>query len=287
VTRKPRNASRRQPVCIVQGAGAVTLLRRADKHWRGLDDYERDYRRNFLVRGAIEVRAFWATKEGFETVVEEIEEGKISQEKRDQLKQYVDSMNACVNLDNRLRLALIKAPIWSKTGFEIEFQKRDMPWAAGNEPVALRSLKSMLLVPEVDLDKWQLMGFEYNGKKNFYKPDQLLFFVRNETGDDWQGISDIEPILTESMLDDRIVREDLMEAATTLWAGIAVHQLDLEKAAKAGITDDADIDQHFRVVLSFGTISMLSQDDESMARLALVPPVAPFESVFRFWRLTY
>jgi hypothetical protein len=34
-----------------------------------------------------------------------------------------------------------------------------------------------------------------------------------------------------------------MEAATTLWAGIAIHRLNLEKAAKAGITDDADVDQ--------------------------------------------
>lgn len=34
-----------------------------------------------------------------------------------------------------------------------------------------------------------------------------------------------------------------MEAATTLWAGIAVHQLDLEKAAKAGITTDEDVDR--------------------------------------------
>jgi hypothetical protein len=140
-------------------------------------------------------------------------------------------------------LALVKAPIWGKAGFEIEFQKRDLVWAQGNEPVALRSLKSTLLVPEVDLDKWQLTGFEYDGKPGFYKDDQVLFFVRGEVEDDWQGRSDIEPILTESTLDDRVMREDLMEGVTTLWAGIGTVLLDLEKAAKAGIKDDADIDK--------------------------------------------
>ena len=95
----------------------------------------------------------------------------------------------------------------------------------------------------MDPDAWKLTSFEYNGKPDFYKPEEVLFFVRSEIDDDWQGRSDIEPILVESILDDRIIREDLMEACTTLWAGIAVHQLNLEKAAKAGITTDEDVDK--------------------------------------------
>ena len=183
--------------------------------------------------------SFWATKEGFETVVKDVYLAR-SRKRRGQLKAYVDKINGDVNLDNRLRLALVKAPIWGKAGFEIEFQKKDAPWIAGNQPVRLNSLKSTLLAPKVDPDAWKLTSFEYNGKPDFYKPKEVLFFVRSEIDDDWQGRSDIEPILVESILDDRIIREDLMEACTTLWAGIAVHQLNLEKAAKAGITTDEE-----------------------------------------------
>jgi hypothetical protein len=236
--------ARRRLVMTVRGAASgVTFLRRSDTLWRGLDDYYREYCRNFLVRGAIDARALWATKEGFETVVEDVIPGTVSEEKKAQLKAYVDKINGDVNLDNRLRLALVKAPIWGKAGFEIQFQKKDAPWLAGNPPVRLNSLKSTLLAPKVDPDAWSLVSFEYNGKPDFYKPEEVLFFVRNEIDDDWQGRSDIEPVLVESILDDRIVREDLMEACTTLWAGIAVHQLNLEKAAKAGIQDDDDIDK--------------------------------------------
>jgi len=237
--------SRKRLVLTVRGAAStgVAFLRRSDTLWRGLDDYYREYCRNFLVRGSIDARAFWATKEGFETVIEDVLPGKVSEEKKAELKAYIDKTNGDVKLDNRLRLALIKAPIWGKAGFEIEFQKKDVPWLAGNQPVRLNSLKSTLLVPKVDPEAWSLTSFEYNGKPDFYKPEEVLFFVRNEIDDDWQGRSDIEPILVESILDDRIMREDLMEAATTLWAGIAVHQLNLEKAAKAGITTDEDVDK--------------------------------------------
>jgi hypothetical protein len=241
----PSRNQRRRLALTVKGAATsgITFLRRSDTLWRGLDDYYREYCRNFLVRGSIDARAFWATKEGFETVVEDVMSGTVSEEKKAQLKAYVDKINGDVNLDNRLRLALVKAPIWGKAGFEIEFQKKDAPWLLGNQPLRLNSLKSTLLAPKVDPDTWGLVSFEYNGKPDFYKPEEVLFFVRCEIDDDWQGRSDIEAVLVESILDDRIIREDLMEACTTLWAGIAVHQLNLEKAAKAGITTDEDIDK--------------------------------------------
>ena len=233
-------------VRTVKAAG-VTFLRRTDTLWRGMDDYEREYYRNFLVHGCVDARAFWATKEGFDTVVEDVgSENLLSQQKKDELKAYIDGVNGVVGLDDRLRLAMKKAQISSKgtAGFEIEFEKKDNPWIPANKPVALHALNSRLLKPEVNLNAWKLTSFEYNGKPAFYDPNEVLFFVRNEMDDDWQGRSDIEAVIVESTLDDRIMREDLMEAATTLWAGMAVHQLILEKAAKAGIKDDADIDKY-------------------------------------------
>ena len=235
----------RRLVRAVKAAG-VTFLRRTDTLWAGMDDYEREYYRNFLVHGAVDARAFWATKEGFDTVVEDVGgENLLSQQKKDELKAYIDAVNAAVGLDDRLRLAMKKAQISAKgtAGFEIEFEKKDNAWAAANKPVALHALNSRLLKPEVDLDAWKLLSFEYDGKPAFYDPNEVLFFVRNEMDDDWRGRSDIESVIVESTLDDRIMREDLMEAATTLWAGIGTVLLDLEKAAKAGIKDDADIDK--------------------------------------------
>ena len=161
----------------------------------------------------------------------------------DELKAYVDRVNAKVDLDNRLRNALVKAQIWGAAGFEIEFLKQQAAWLAGNEPNRLRSLKSTLLKPEVDKDTWKLTSFEYDGKREFYDPEEVLYFPRNEIDDDWQGLSDIEPVLAETAMDDRIIREDLLEAATTLWAGLGTVSLDLEKAGKAGITDDTDVDK--------------------------------------------
>jgi len=236
----------RRLVSTVKAASSVTFLRRTDTLWRGMDDYEREYYRNFLVHGCVDARAFWATKEGFDTVVEDVgSENLLSQAKKDELKAYIDGVNATVGLDDRLRLAMKKAQISAKgiAGFEIEFEKKDNPWIPANKPVRLNSLRSRLLKPEVDLDAWKLTSFEYDGKPAFYGPEEVLFFVRNEMDDDWQGRSDIESVIVESTLDDRIMREDLMEAAATLWAGMAVHQLNLEKAGKAGIKDDADIDK--------------------------------------------
>jgi hypothetical protein len=228
---------RKRQIRIVRGSG-VTFRRVVEPSYKGLDDYYREYRRNFLIRGAINARAFWATKEGFDTVVEPEDAPRAGE-----LKAYVNRINAKVGLDNRLRIALAKAQIWGHAGFEIEFEKQSAPWVAGNEPTNLHSLKPTLLVPEVDLDNWKLTGFEYEGKKNFYDPEEVLFFVRNQLDDDWKGLSDIEPVLAETSMDDRIVREDLLEAATTLWAGVGSVLLDLEKASKAGITDNADIDR--------------------------------------------
>ena len=89
---------RKRLVMTVRGAATsgVAFLRRSDTLWRGFDDYYREYCRNFLVRGSIDARAFWATKEGFETVIEDVIPGKVSEEKKAQLKAYVDKINGDV-----------------------------------------------------------------------------------------------------------------------------------------------------------------------------------------------
>ena len=203
--------------------------------YKGMNRYYREYRRNFLVRKAIDSLAYWSVKEGFDTILElgpaaprgfESEEAK--QAYLDQYleaKNYDDKINASVNLDLALRTAVVKAKINGRAAFEIEFEQ-PKPWIS--EPVRLIPLSSTEITPDVD-DDWNLTGFTYEGKRGFYTPEEILYFVNSDLEGDWEGLSDVEPVLKEAELDDKIIREDLTEAATTLWAGIAVHTLLTEK----------------------------------------------------------
>jgi hypothetical protein len=204
--------------------------------YAAMNIYLREYRRNFLVRGSINALAYWSTKEGFDTEVEVPDREGMTDEQiaqyRDKfkdVKNFIDTINKKVRLKAKLRVAIIKKKIYGRAAFEIE---------KGNDgvPTRLLGLDSQIFIgaePLIDAN-WILRGFSYKGMgtsfaQPFYKPDEMLFFTNNELEDDWQGLSDIEPILKESQLDDKIVREDLTEAATTMWAGVVLWLLDRSK----------------------------------------------------------
>ncbi|MEM3381429.1 MAG: phage portal protein [Candidatus Bathyarchaeia archaeon] len=220
--------------------------------YRGMNRYYREYRRNFLVRKAIESLAYWCVKEGFETVLEPgPNHGRLeSEEAREnflreylQVKDYVDEINYDVNLDQALRIAVIKMKIYGRAAFEVEFERRGRPWTS--KPLRLIPLDPEQVKPEIDGD-WRLRGFTYQGQEGFYRPDEILYFVNSDIEGDMEGLSDIEPILKEAELDDKILREDLAEAASTLWAGIAVHTLQTDKLPE-GVTQEQVqkiIDEH-------------------------------------------
>jgi len=221
--------------------------------YRGMNKYYREYRRNFLVRKAIDSLAYWSVKEGFETVLEpgpavlekfETEEAKQAHlDQYSEVKSYVDKTNSAVNLDLALRIAVIKTKIFGKAAFEIEFEHQGKPWAS--QPTRLIPLDSTQMKPNID-DNWNLTGFTYEGKEGFYLPEEVLYFVNSDLEGDWEGLSEIEPILKEAELDDKIMREDLTEAATTLWAGIAVHTLLTEKLPEGTNQEEVQkiIDDH-------------------------------------------
>ncbi len=221
--------------------------------YSAMDKYYREYRRNFLIRGAVNTLAFWATKEGFDTVIELLDPAGMSDEQiaaalepYEPLKDYIDQINARVNLDWKLRVAMIKAKIWGKAAFEIERDKK-------GQPIRLLALNSNFIMPLVDRN-WQLRGFSYQGRGSlsdpFYQPEEVLYVTNNELEDDWTGISDIEPVVKEAQLDDKIVREDLTEAATTMWAGVVLWMLDISKLPQ-GITEaeiQTIIDDHVAAI---------------------------------------
>jgi len=204
--------------------------------YAAMNIYLREYRRNFLIRGSINTIAYWATKEGFETSVEppnpegmtDEELAKFRDEHAD-LKNFIDRINKKVRFPYKLRVAIIKQKIYGRAGFEIEYDNKGLP-------IRLLGLDSQLFIgiePLVDTN-WILRGFSFRGmgssfEQPFYKPNEALFFTNDELEDDWQGLSEIEPVLKEAQLDDKIIREDITEAATTMWAGQMVWLLDRSK----------------------------------------------------------
>ena len=224
------------------------MTQTVDETYRGMDKRYRQYRTDSLVRGCINALALWATKEGFDTVIEPIEQNLTPQQEQQvirkyaDLKAYVDAANQRVDLDHVLRAAVIKAKIWGKAGFEIEF---DPNTKGPSRLVSLPMLSLFDLRPHVDED-WKLQGYWWRGQIDFYKPNEILYFVNNALESDYEGLSDIEPILDDLETRGKIRQEDLKEAATTLWAGVAIHSLDVDRLPP-GLTQEevqALIDEH-------------------------------------------
>ena len=217
--------------------------------YKGMEKHYRAYRMDAIVRRCINALAYWATKEGFDTVLEAVGEGLTPEQQQKvidanlPLKQWVDKINLRVRPGHVLRVAIIKAEIYGKAGFEIELtetQKKEP-----NRLISLPLLSLFDLRPNVN-DDWVLEGFWWRGQKNFYAPGELLYFMNNSLESDFEGISDIEPVLDDVETRAKIRVEDLKEAATTLWAGIAIHSLDVDRLP-AGLTDadvQAIIDAH-------------------------------------------
>jgi hypothetical protein len=205
--------------------------------YSGMNKYYREYRRNFLIRGGINALAYWATKEGFEVLLEP-PDGLGEAEARGAL-DFINAINARVGLDQALFAAIVNALVFGHSAFEIE---RD----GEGKPARLLPLEPDDIEPRIDPENWRLMGFDYQGQRVFYAPEEVLYFAYLDLDGSMRGLSAIEPILREAELDGRIVREDVMEAATTLWAGIAIHTLQTEKLAPGTTQEQVQriIDDH-------------------------------------------
>jgi len=207
--------------------------------YAGMHKYYREYRRDSLVRGCIDVLAFFATGKGFDVAVEPIDPDE-DPGKYEDLKAYVNEMNRRVNLDGILRQVVIKAKIYGKAAFEVVRDERT------GEPQELLPLDSTKIQPEIDEETWQLKSFKYGPESGFYRPDEVLYFANNVLEADLEGLSDIEPIM--DALDTRrsLLGEALKEAAKVLWAGIGIHILDT--SGKSDEEAKAIIDEYVRNV---------------------------------------
>ena len=206
----------------IQGESQTT-----SESYSGMEKHYREYRRDSLVRGCINLLAYYATSKGFETAIELIDTTGLSEEqvaktleKYNSVKDRVDQLNKAVNLDQILFVTIVKMKVYGKTGFEIQPKFNDA-WPEKLIPL----FSDMRLRPDVDQD-WTLTGFTYKGSKGFFKPFDILYFTNLGLEADYEGLSDVEPILDVLATRRAIVGEDLKESSKTLWAPLSIHSVD-------------------------------------------------------------
>ena len=170
------------------------------------------YEEDELIKSCINLIAQFTMAAGFETKVEPETEPKAAE-----LKAYIDQINAQVNLDNIIRIAIINAQIFGKAAFEIVWDK--------DEPEMLIPLDPTQITPNISED-WRLQGFDYKSEELAYTPEQILYFPYNCLFGDMEGLSAIEPIYDAFETRKMILTEALREATIVLWAGIGIHRLD-------------------------------------------------------------
>ena len=193
--------------------------------YESMHKYYRWFRQDELVRSCIVTNAFFACMSaGFETVLEPADPSLSEEEKERLLEQYayvkheIDDLNKRVNMDRTLFIAQIKRSIYGKAGFEIVVDEDLVP-------ERLLPLRSDQLKPKLN-DSWELVSFNYEGKHDFYQPQEVLYFVNLGLEADLEGLSDIEPIIDICKARHQILRRDIPEISMTLWAPFLFIQAD-------------------------------------------------------------
>ncbi|MCD6480046.1 hypothetical protein J7L65_04605 [Candidatus Bathyarchaeota archaeon] len=180
-------------------------------------DY-RWFRQDELVHRCILVNAFFSTMaSGFDTVLEASRPGVDVADYRF-VKERIDEFNRRVNLDLALFIAQVKRSIYGRAGFEIVLR-------ADGSPSRLLPLRSESLRPRLD-ESWNLIGFDYQGRRGFYTPDEVLYFVNLPLEADMVGVSDIEPIRAVCRARHELLREDFPEIIRSLWAPYIILRAD-------------------------------------------------------------
>ena len=198
-TRKPKSR-------VKAGGGASTT----SENYEGMDKNYRWFRQDEVVRACLINNAFFSClSAGFETEVDPVDPD--DETDYSDLKDTIDLYNRRVNLDYALYVAQIKRSIYGSAGFEIVLED-------GNSPTWLLSLQSNRLKPKQNEETWELTGFDYEGRQDFYAPEEVLYFTNMQLENDYEGLSDIEPIRDICMARHELLIENFGEIVRTVWA---------------------------------------------------------------------
>jgi hypothetical protein len=89
-----------------------------------------------------------------------------------------------------------------------------------------------------------LEAYQYQGRTDFYGPDEVLYFTNLGLEADYEGLSDVEPVRSVCRARHEL-REDFSEIARTLWAPYVVLQADTsglsQEEADRVVEDLADV----------------------------------------------
>lgn len=202
--------------------------------YTGMDKHYKEYRLNSLIRSCVNIRAIMATNKGFKVEVSHKNPEKDAeihvelQEEHAELIGHINEINKKVNADEAWRIALVNMQVHGRAGFEIDRE------ITGGPPTGLIPLRGDVLKPEYPKsiagmsvgNPWQISSYEYDGKSEFFQPDDALYLPYNSLDGTRYGLSDIEAILDQSRTKTMIIREILPEALTVSWSGVAVMQID-------------------------------------------------------------
>lgn len=201
------------------------------EYYEGMEKHYRWFRQDELVRKCIITNAYFACMtKGYETILEPTDPNLSDQEKEKLLKDYgfvkeqIDELNKTVNMDLILFIAQIKRSIFGKAGFEIVLDEDE-------KPSRLLPLQSDKLEPNINND-WELVKFKYEGRTDFYNPEEVLYYVNLPLEADQEGLSDIEPVVDVCIARHSLLREDFPEIAKTIWAPFVLLKVDT-----AGLSD--------------------------------------------------
>jgi len=147
-------------------------------YYEGMNQDYRWFRQDELTRKCITTNAYFATANGFETILESGNPDEYAS-----VKDKVDEINKLVNLDKNLHDAQIKRSIHGRAAYEIVRDSRSLP-------ERLLPLQSTQIKPELD-EGWRLTGFTYRGKKGFYGPEEVLYLTNLDLEADQLALSDL------------------------------------------------------------------------------------------------
>lgn len=245
------------------GGGDVTFGRTTS--YDGLNKYFREYKRDAIVRAAVNIKAEWITKEGFETKLEEatpvpppkqaqvppppsehlprelpIEQPPPEQEQlsspelpvpeeppHSDIKDFIDEVNRKVNFDAVLRSSVVSMCVdGTATWFIVREDKT---------PVKLLELEPWNMTPYVDSKTGELDYWKYQGTKWVIEtemgqgklpPEDVLFFTKDAVYGEYVGLSEIEPVIDTLETRRYLYQEAIKETAKSLWAPVGILKFD-------------------------------------------------------------
>lgn len=168
------------------------------------------YTKVALVRSCINLLAHFGTQKGFRTIIKP---------QNEEIKNYIDGVNAQVNMDDFIYKMIIKREIDGRAGGEIVTD--------GNGNVtSLIPLVGSKIKPKINEETFEVEKYEYVGAiDGGYDVEDILYFTLNSLKSDRLGISAIDAIKTVLKL-KRNLEKDLLESSKRLWAPVGFFEMD-------------------------------------------------------------